>query len=229
MKKILTVLLALALSGLLSACVSESDSELPPTNEKAITANTTGTDGGYFYSYWTNGNGSVTMYLDGATGFRASWTDCGIFTCGKGWAVGTGRTVEYAGYFNTSGGGFFGMYGWMVNPLIEYYVVETWGAGTNPATSGTKVGEFESDGSVYDVYRGKQIDQPSIQGTATFLQYKSFRRTPRTSGTITMQNHFDGWKKLGLELGARQHYQILLTEGNNGSGSGGGTIKEAGK
>jgi endo-1,4-beta-xylanase len=220
MKTMKLVLLALSMIGFLMGCVSEGESaNAPETKATTITANTTGTDGGYFYSFWNNGGGSVTMKLDGANGYRVGWSNCGEFTCGKGWGKGSGHTISYSGYFDASGGGAFGIYGWTTNPLVEYYIIEKSGADVNPATSGTFVGKVTSDGDTYDIYKNKQIDQPSIQGTATFMQYKSFRQTPRTSGTITVQNHFAAWAKLGLELGTRHNYQILLTEGWNGSGS----------
>jgi endo-1,4-beta-xylanase len=226
MKKMKLVPLVLSMFGFLLGCVSEG---APTAKTVTISANRTGFDGGGFYSFWTNGGGSVTMTLDGANGYGVHWTNCGDFTCGKGWSTGSGRTIAYSGYFNTSGGGLFGIYGWTTNPLVEYYICEAWGEGTNPAASGTLVGTVESDGDKYDIYKHKQIDQPSIQGTATFMQYKSFRRTPRMSGTITIQNHFDAWAKLGLDLGTRQNYQILLTEGFNGSGSAGATVSEVSK
>jgi endo-1,4-beta-xylanase len=228
MRKIKLVLLALSMFGWLLSCGSESGN-VPKTALTEITANRTGADGGLFYSFWTNGGGSVTMTLDGGNGYSVRWANCGDFTCGKGWSTGTGRTIAYSGYFNTSGGGLFGIYGWTTNALVEYYVCESWGEGTNPATSGALMGTITSDGDTYDVYKFKQINQPSIQGTATFMQYKSFRRTPRTSGTITIQNHFDGWTKLGMNLGTQQNYQIFLSEGFNGSGSAGATVSEVSK
>jgi endo-1,4-beta-xylanase len=228
MKKMKLILLALSMIGLLLSCVSES-ADVPKTTTTTINANRTGFDGGYFYSFWTNGGGSVNMTLDGANGYRVGWSDCGDFTCGKGWSTGSGHTVSYSGYFSTSGQGVFGIYGWTTNALVEYYICEAWGDATNPATSGTFMGKVTSDGDTYDIYKFKQTNQPSIQGTATFMQYKNFRHTPRTSGTITVQNHFDAWAKLGMPLGTQHNYQILLTEGWSGSGSGGATVSEVSK
>jgi endo-1,4-beta-xylanase len=230
MNKMKLSLIALMLFAFLLGCVSDGDNATaPPNKTKIVTLNTQGADGGYFYSFWTNGGGTVTMSVDGANGYRVGWSDCGNFTCGKGWSTGSGRTVSYTGYFNTSGQGLYGIYGWTTKDLVEYYVVEAWGEATNPATSGTFMGKFESDGDTYTVYKHKQTGQPSIQGTADFMQYKSFRQTPRTSGTITVQNHFDAWTKMGMPLGTRQNYQILLTEGISSSGSAGATITEVSK
>ncbi|MBN2354398.1 MAG: glycoside hydrolase family 11 protein [Spirochaetales bacterium] len=229
MKKMKLILAALAMVGLVLSCASGGASAAKPKPQpktRVVTANTQSMDGGYFYSFWTNGGGEVKMTLDGANGYSVRWTDCDNFTCGKGWSKGTGRTISYTGYYNSSGGGAFGVYGWTVDPLVEYYVSDKLGEMSNPDTAGDRVGGFECDGATYNIYKHKQIQQPSINGTADFMQFKSIRMTPRTGGTITVQKHFDEWAKVGLELGKRHNYQILLTEGWRGSGSAQASITE---
>lgn len=69
------------------------------------------------------------------------------------------------------------------------------------------------------------MNQPSIQGTATFYQYWSVRQSHRTSGTVTVANHFNAWSQSGLTLGTH-NYQILATEGYFSTGSASMTVGE---
>jgi len=90
---------------------------------------------------------------------------------------------------------------------------------TGYQTTGTHKGTVTSDGSVYDIWLHQQVNQPSIQGTTTFNQYISIRKTPRTSGTVTIANHFNAWAALGMKLGSL-NYQVVAVESWSGSGSG---------
>jgi Glycosyl hydrolases family 11. len=98
------------------------------------------------------------------------------------------------------------------------------------------MGQVTSDGGTYNIYEHQQVNQPSIQGTATFEQYLAIRTSPTSSGTITTQNFFNAWASHGMNLGTL-NYQILATEsfgggsgssnvtvnsGSGGSGGGGG-------
>ncbi|KAF4772210.1 hypothetical protein N7455_008985 [Penicillium solitum] len=201
-----------------AACAAVTAFALPSEVEKrAITTSQQGTSNGYFYSFWTNGGGSVS-YTNGAAGqYSVDWTNCGSFTSGKGWATGSSRNINFSGTFSPSGNAYLAVYGWTTSPLVEYYIMESYGE-YNPGSSMTFKGTVTSDGSVYDIYTHQQVDQPSISGTATFNQYWSIRRSKRSSGTVTTANHFNAWASLGMSLGSHD-YQIVSTEGYESSGS----------
>jgi endo-1,4-beta-xylanase len=127
------------------------------------------------------------------------------------------RPITYSGTFSvTSGLGSLSLYGWSTSPLVEYYVMET---NVGISMSGaTNMGTVTSDGGTYTIYLAQRVNQPSIVGTATFYQFISVRQSPRTSGTVTIANHFAAWSSHGMNLGTL-NYQVIAVESWSGSGS----------
>jgi endo-1,4-beta-xylanase len=195
---------AIAVAG--TVAVTNANAEAART----VTSNIEGTHNGYFFSYWKD-NGNTTMTLGDGGNYRVNMSSGNNFVGGKGWNPGTRRTINYSGTWSTNNNGYLAMYGWTRNPLVEYYVVENYGS-YNPASQATRLGTVNTDGGTYDVYRTQRVNQPSIDGNATFYQYWSVRTQKRTGGTINMGNHFDAWTRSGLQLGTH-YYQIMASEG----------------
>lgn len=201
-----------------------------PADAQTICSSQTNTQGGYFYTHWTDGGGSACMTLGSEGNYSYSWSNTGNFVGGKGWSTGSSnRVISYnAGSYSPSGNSYLTLYGWTTNPLVEYYVVDSWGSWRPPGASAA--GSVTTDGGTYDLYRTQRVNQPSIQGTATFYQYWSVRRSKRSTGSnnsITFANHVNAWAGRGWNLGSHS-YQVMAVEGYQSSGSANVTVWSGG-
>ena len=180
----------------------------------------------YHYEIWyQGGNNSMTSYDNGT--FKASWSGTNDFLARVGFKYNEDKTYEELGpidaYFNWkksgSGGGYnyIGIYGWTVDPLVEYYIVDDWY--NKPGSYlGQKKGEFQVDGDTYEIYQNTRNQQPSIKGTATFPQYFSVRKSARSCGHIDITAHFKKWESLNMKMGKMYEAKVLV-EAGGGTGS----------
>ena len=201
---------------------------------QTLTSNSTGTNNGFYYSFWKDsGNASMTLYGGGR--YSSQWTNnTNNWVGGKGWNPGSStKTVSYTGYYGgaSNQNTYLALYGWTRSPLVEYYVIESYGS-YNPAScsGGTDYGSFQSDGATYNVRRCQRVNQPSIDSnTSTFYQYFSVRNPKKgfgnISGTVTFANHANFWASKGLNLG-QHNYMILATEGYQSSGNSDLTVSD---
>ena len=183
--------------------------------EKSICNNETGRHCGYTYEYWKDqGTGCLVNKSDG---FSVNWSNINNLLGRKGIRPGsTNQIVTYNANYQPNGNSYLCVYGWTKNPLVEYYIVDSWGSWRPPG--GTSMGTVSADGGTYDIYRTQRVDQPSIEGTKTFYQYWSVRTQKRTSGTITAATHFNAWAGHGMNMGSL--YEVSMTvEGYQSSGT----------
>ncbi|WP_437568429.1 glycoside hydrolase family 11 protein [Sorangium sp. So ce542] len=183
--------------------------------DREVCNNGTNMHCGYTYEYWKDsGSGCLTNTSEG---FSVNWSNINNLLGRKGIRPGSkDQIVTYEADYRPNGNSYLCVYGWTKGPLVEYYIVDSWGTWRPPGGEG-HMGTVESDGGTYDIYRTQRVNQPSIEGTATFYQFWSVRKDKRSSGTITVANHFNAWASKGMNMG--NLYEVSMTvEGYQSSG-----------
>ena len=175
-----------------------------------ITENKTGTEDGYAYELWKD-SGNTSMTLNGNGNFSCEWNNINNclfrkgqkFDCTQTYQDLNGVYIDYGVDYKPNGNSYMCVYGWTRNPLVEYYIVETWGSWRPPGAT-SALGTITVDGGTYDIYKTTRVNQPSIDGNTTFDQYWSVRQNkPSANGTkiegrISVSKHFEAWEKVGL-------------------------------
>lgn len=191
-----------------------------------------GEQDGYRYELWNqDSRGTACLTIEDGALFRGEWVDVENYLARRG--LGYNQTLEHQeiGTFYTTyncnynpssgsnGNSYLSVYGWTVDPLIEFYIIEDWRNWIpSMADDASLIGSFYANGSFYDIYKNTRIDQPAIVGVTTFTQYFSIRRDKRNSGTINISEHFNQWETLGLDLG-KFHEVSFVVEGYQNSGN----------
>ena len=192
--------------------------------------NKTGEEDGYAYELWKD-TGNTRMTITGDGSFSCEWSNINNclfrkgrkFDCTQTYQQLGNISIDYAVDFKPNGNSYMCVYGWTRNPLVEYYIVESWGDWRPPGNA-SPLGTVYSDGGSYDIYKTTRVNQPSIDGDTTFDQYWSVRTSKPSGngtyieGTINVSNHFKAWENAGLRMG--KMYEVALNiEGYRSSGS----------
>ena len=217
-------------SGTIDACKDKMGHEGKETrtqgqNNSSVTGNVGSSP--YHYEIWyQGGNNSMTFYDNGT--YKASWNGTNDFLARVGFKYDEKSTYSDVGpidaYFNWSkqgnagGYNYIGIYGWTVDPLVEYYIVDDWFSEPGANLLGSKKGEFTVDGATYEVYQNMRYNAPSIKGDQTFPQFFSKRKGARSCGHIDITAHFKKWEELGMKMGKMYEAKVLV-EAGGGSGS----------
>ncbi|MBR4223529.1 MAG: glycoside hydrolase family 11 protein, partial [Oscillospiraceae bacterium] len=200
-----------------------------PLSDQVFTENKIGTYDGYGYELWKDKGTTKFTVSKGGT-FSCEWSDINNalfrrgqkYDCTKKYTELGDISLDFGADYEPDGNSYFCVYGWTRSPLVEFYIVESWGTWRPPGAP-MALGTVEVDGAVYDIYKTIRVNQPSIDGTKTFDQYWSVRKEKPTAadnkieGTISVSKHFDAWAECGLELG--NMYEVALTvEGYQSAG-----------
>jgi hypothetical protein len=196
---------------------------------------TSGSVGSETWSLWSNtvsSSACVTTY-GSAPAFSASWGNNGDFLArfGKSWSGSSAKptasqytiTAQFAETKMGTGGGYsyIGIYGWSLNPCIEWYIVDDSYARmpVNPGNA-TLQGTATIDGGTYNLYTRPTTGTGGNEcGSVTsWTQYYSVRQTARTCGQISITQHFNAWAAKNMTLGTLNDAQITVEVGG-GTGS----------
>ena len=209
---------------------SQAFAEEQTPSDLTITENSIGALNGHDYELWKDsGDTEMIVHEDGT--FSCSWSGINnaLFRIGK--KLPADKTYKeykpisfsYEVDYHPVGNSYLCIYGWTKEPLVEYYVVESWGTWRPPGAQ--SMGVIEVDGAEYDVYTTLRENQPSIEGTQTFSQFWSVRKEKAESGAVSLTDHFDAWEEMGMELG--KLYEAALTvEGYQSQGNADITMNE---
>lgn len=163
---------------------------------------------GYYYQLWKDMGDSIMTIQDG--GFSCEWNKVNnaLFRKGKKLNIENSYSelenikVEYECDYQPEGISYLAVYGMKElknSEMLEYYIVESWGA-TKPNGGMVPLGTITVDGGTYDIYKiTLNVPMGSISDRRV-NQYWSVRNSKRTSGTVSVHEHFKAWESLGLDL-----------------------------
>jgi hypothetical protein len=181
------------------------------------------------YELWSNSySGSACITTYSVPAFSAKWSNNNDFLArlGIGWGgksiatLGT-VTADFAVKKSGDSGGYsyIGVYGWAKSPCTEYYIIDD-SMKSMPFTPWNmqQKGSATIDGEVYKFYSGQFGGTGGSQCGTPFTQNWSIRQKGRSCGTITVSQHFEEWKKVGMGIDSILEAKVLVESGG-GTGS----------
>ena len=191
--------------------------------------NVYGTADGLNYGIWTNGSGGTITVFSNAHAFATSWSNSQDFLAHLGLDFNTPKAytaygtiaAQFVEVKSGTAGSFsmIGMYGWMHNPCVEWYINENsynglYGRGSVTASI---------DGATYYLSTTTTTGTGGANAceaghTGTWTQMISTRQTARQCGTVTVSDHFKAWEAQGWTLGTLSSVHINIEVGG-GTGS----------
>jgi len=165
-----------------------------------------------YYQCWIGGNQSgVTCTNDAGGRYRVNWNTSNDWVAGKGWNPCNNANIQWTG--GCTGCNYFGVYGWLSSPLVEYYVGR--GGGASAGSYSTSKGSY--------TLNSYNCNGPNITGNGNFVQYNC---SGSGSSPVNLAEHFQGWRSLGKTV-TTQNYCMVASEAWSGSGSADVTVSEA--
>ena len=187
-----------------------------PSGGTLRTGQGTGGTGNLAWEIWSNTQqGQLTTYS--APAFIAAWNNSGGYLGRLGFKWNrfgddpvphTQRgtiTAQFVSRKTGTAGGYsyVGMYGWTINPCVEWYVVDD-SYNTMPINPGgtTNRGERQIDGGTYIMYTRPTTGTGGTRctGVTNWIQYYSVRRTARACGVISLTEHFNAWQSVNMDM-----------------------------
>jgi hypothetical protein len=200
-----------------------------PSGGTSHSGNSQGSAAGLTWQLWSNGGGgSITTYSTPA--LSASWNNSGDFLARIGLSWGSGKaysslgtvTADFAETKTGSAGGYsyIGIYGWSVNPCVEWYIVDDAYGNLPFNPGGSMIGTATIDGGTYNIIQRNTTGTGGNRcgNVSSWNQIYSMRTSKRTCGTISITDHWNAWAKANQQLGAMLEASILI-EAGGGQGS----------
>jgi endo-1,4-beta-xylanase len=217
---------------------SSSCSKVPPgTGGTKYCSNTKGlSSSGYSYELWAAGQGSGCMTVYGVNAnYSANWTEAGDFLARAGLTFDQTKTPAQIGTISAEFAETFteqpvqgktskiyvALYGWTVDPLAEYYIIEDYGdfipgPVNSDGSPRMNYGTLTVDDGTYDIWAMPVKNRPAITGdNKDFTQIFSVRQVRRKCGHISVSEHFAKWASLGLPQGKLEESMFLMEAQNN--------------